>query len=228
MRHNDSQERWKQMYYPYVGQMACKQKRVMTVTGIGSLSITPDTVQIQLEVRTESMQLSQAQQENADLMNQVIQSLLELGIDRDDIQTVAFNISPQYDYVEGQQIFRGYQVINSIDVTIKNIEQAGIIIDTAVQNGVNQVSNIRFTVENEQIPYQEALSLALRNALGKAQTIANTIQVKLDPQPIKIVETIREEPILYRSFAATEMSVTTPIEPGQIEVKATVEVQFQY
>ena len=228
MRHNDSQERWKQMYYPYVGQMACKQKRVMTVTGIGSLSITPDTVQIQLEVRTESMQLSQAQQENADLMNQVIESLLELGIDRDDIQTVAYNISPQYDYVEGQQIFRGYQVINSIDVTIKNIEQAGIIIDTAVQNGVNQVSNIRFTVENEQIPYQEALSLALRNALGKAQTIANTIQVKLDPQPIKIVETIREEPILYRSFAATEMSATTPIEPGQINIKATVEVQFQY
>ena len=216
------------MYQPYVGQMAHQQKRVMTVTGIGSLSIAPDTVQLQLEVRTENKQLSQAQQENADLMNQVIESLLELGIDREDIQTVAYNISPQYDYVEGQQIFRGYQVINSIDVTIKNIEQAGIIIDTAVRNGVNNVSNIRFTVENEQIAYHEALSLALRNALGKAQTIANTIQLKLDPHPIKIVETMREEPILYRSFAATEMSAITPIEPGQINIKATVEVQFQY
>ena len=216
------------MNHPYVEQLVRQQKRVMTVTGIGSLSIAPDTVQIQLEVRTENKQLSQAQQENADLMNQVIESLLELGIDREDIQTVAYNISPQYDYIEGQQIFRGYQVINSIDVTIKNIEQAGIIIDTAVRNGVNNVSNIRFTVENEQIPYQEALSLALRNALGKAQTIASTIQVKLNPQPIKIVETVREEPILYRSFAATEMSTTTPIEPGQISIKATVEVQFQY
>ena len=216
------------MYYPYLGQMARQQKRVMTVTGIGSLSITPDTVQIQLEVKTESMQLSQAQQENAELMDRVIESLLELGIARENIQTVSYNISPQYDYVEGRQVFRGYEVINSINVTIKNIEQAGTIIDTAVRNGVNQVSNIRFTVENEQIPYQEALSLALRNALGKAQTIANTIQVKLDPQPIKIVETMRQEPILYRSFAATEMSATTPIEPGQITIKATVEVQFQY
>ena len=95
------------MYYPYVGQMACQPKRVMTVTGIGSLSIMPDTVQIQLEVRTESKQLSQAQQENADLMNQVIESLLELGIDREDIQTVAYNISPQYDYVEGRQFLEG-------------------------------------------------------------------------------------------------------------------------
>ncbi|QUW22005.1 SIMPL domain-containing protein [Sporosarcina sp. Marseille-Q4063] len=216
------------MYYPYVQQMTCQQKRVMTVIGIGSFSITPDTVQIQLEVRTESKQLSQAQQENADLMSQVIESLLELGIAREDIQTVSYNISPQYDYVEGQQIFRGYEVINSINVTIKNIEQAGTIIDTAVRNGVNQVSNIRFTVENEQIPYQEALSLALKNALAKAQTIANTIQLKLDPHPIKIVETMKEEPILFRSFAANEMRATTPIEPGQIDIKATVEVQFQY
>jgi uncharacterized protein len=208
--------------------MTCQQKRIMTVTGIGSISIAPDIVQIQLEVKTESKQLSQAQQENAELMNLVIESLLELGIARENIQTVSYNISPQYDYVEGRQVFRGYEVINSIDVKIKNIEQAGTIIDTAVRNGVNQVSNIRFTVENEQIPYQEALSLALKNALAKAQTIANTIHLKIDPHPVKIVEIMKEEPILYRSFAASEVSATTPIEPGQINIKATVEVQFQY
>jgi uncharacterized protein len=216
------------MYNPNAGQMTCQQKRIMTVTGIGSISIAPDIVQIQLEVKTESKQLSQAQQENAELMNLVIESLLELGIARENIQTVSYNISPQYDYVEGRQVFRGYEVINSIDVKIKNIEQAGTIIDTAVRNGVNQVSNIRFTVENEQIPYQEALSLALKNALAKAQTIANTIHLKIDPHPVKIVEIMKEEPILYRSFAASEVSATTPIEPGQINIKATVEVQFQY
>ncbi|WP_210469289.1 SIMPL domain-containing protein [Sporosarcina sp. 6E9] len=216
------------MYNPNTGQLTCHEKRVMTVTGIGSFSIAPDIVQIQLEVRTESKQLSQAQQENAELMDLVIDSLLELGIARENIQTVSYNISPQYDYVEGRQVFRGYEVINAIDVKINNIEQAGMIIDTAVRNGVNQVSNIRFSVENEQIPYQEALSLALKNALAKAQTIANTIHLKLNPHPVKIVETMREEPILFRSFAANELSATTPIEPGKINIKATVEVQFQY
>ncbi|MBO1911180.1 SIMPL domain-containing protein, partial [Microvirga sp. 3-52] len=173
------------MYNPNTGQLTCHEKRVMTVTGIGSFSIAPDIVQIQLEVRTESKQLSQAQQENAELMDLVIDSLLELGIARENIQTVSYNISPQYDYVEGRQVFRGYEVINAIDVKINNIEQAGMIIDTAVRNGVNQVSNIRFSVENEQIPYQEALSLALKNALAKAQTIANTIHLKLNPHPVK-------------------------------------------
>ena len=82
------------MYYPYVQQMTCRQQRVMTVTGIGSLKITPDIAQIQLEVSTENKQLNHAQKENAYEMNQVIDSLLKLGIDRENIQTVSYTIFP--------------------------------------------------------------------------------------------------------------------------------------
>jgi uncharacterized protein len=216
------------MRYPYVQQMTSRQQRVMTVTGIGHLSIEPNIAQVQLAVTTENRDLSQAQQENAYVMNQVIESLLELGISRENIKTTTYNISPQYDYVEGKQLFRGYQVTNAITVKITNIEQVGNVIDVAVQNGANNVSNIQFTVENEQLHYQQALSLALKNALAKAQTIAATIQLQLDPHPIKIVEEVREEPVVYRTFAAKEMTGSTPIEQGQITINATVKVQFQY
>ena len=82
-------------------------------------------------------------------------------------------------------------VINAIAVKTINIEQAGKIIDTAVQNGANQVSNIHFTVANEQAYYQQALSRALENAVAKAQTISRTMQLQLEPQPIKIIEQVR-------------------------------------
>lgn len=216
------------MYYPYVRQITCQQRRVMTVTGIGNHSVAPDTVQIQLEVSTENVELTQAQQENAYVMNQVIESLLKLGISRENIKTASYNILPQYDYIEGKQLFRGYEVTNAITVKITNIEQAGNVIDVAVQNGVNRVSSIHFTVEDEELEYQKALSLALNNALAKAQTIARTMQLQLDPTPIKIVEEVRGEPVVFQSFAAKEMSVSTPIEPGQITITATVNVQFQY
>lgn len=216
------------MYYPYAQQTSRRQRRVMTVTGIGNISVAPDTVQIQLEVRTENRQLSRAQQENAQLMSQVIESLLEVGIDRENIRTVSYNIVPQYDYVDGRQTFRGYDVINAIAVKTINIEQAGKIIDTAVQNGANQVSNIHFTVANEQAYYQQALSRALENAVAKAQTISRTMQLQLEPQPIKIIEQVVEQPVAYRTFATAEMNVSTPIERGQITVSAKVEVQFEY
>ncbi|MBE1554202.1 SIMPL domain-containing protein [Sporosarcina limicola] len=216
------------MYYPCVRQITHQQQRVMTVTGIGNLSIEPNIAQVQLGVSTENKNLNQAQQENAYVMNQVIESLLELGIHREDIKTASYNIFPQYDYVEGKQSFRGYQVTNVITVKIRNIEQVGNVIDVAVQNGATSVSSIQFMVEDEEMHYQKALSLALKNALAKAQTIAETMQLQFDPTPIKIVEEVREEPIASRSFAANEMSGSTPIEPGQTTIKAAVKVQFQY
>ena len=217
------------MYYSYVQQMPRQQqRRVMTVTGVGNLSVAPDTAQIQLEVRTENKQLNQAQKENAYEMNQVIDSLLKLGIAKEDIQTVSYNITPQYDYIDGKQVFRGYEVTNAINVKIADIDQVGNVIDVAVQNGANGVSTIRFTVEDEQTDYQKALSLALNDALLKAQTIAETMQVQLDPTPIKIVEERRAESGTPRMFSAKEMSGSTPIEQGQIMIKATVTVQFQY
>lgn len=212
------------MYYPYV-QMPRHHRRIMTVTGIGSIAVAPDIVQIQLEVNTENNQLQRAQQENAYVMNGVIESIVALGIDRENIQTVSYNITPQYDYVEGEQKFRGYQVTNAITVKTTDIEQIGTIIDTAVQNGVNRVSNIQFTVADEQKYYQQALSLALENAVAKAETIARTMQLQLEPQPIKIVEEMSGQPVAYRAFAS---EVSTPIEQGQVSIQAKVAVQFEY
>lgn len=216
------------MNYPFVQQMTRQKQRVMTVTGIGSLEVEPNIVQIQLEVITENEQLSQAQQDNASVMNRVIEALLELGISRENIKTTSYTITPQYDYVEGKQIFRGYEVRNAITVKITTIDQAGNIIDVAVRSGVNRVSNIQFIVEDEQLHYQRALSLALENALAKAQTMAQTMKLQLDPHPIKIVEEVRGEPIPYQTFAAREMTASTPIEPGQITINASVRVEFQY
>ena len=213
------------MYYPYIQQMPRHQRRVMTVTGIGKVAIVPDTIQIRLEVNTESDELQQAQRENADVMKLVIESLLELGMDRENIQTVSYSIAPQYDYIDGEQRFRGYKVTNAITVKTTNIEQIGTIIDTAVHNGVNRVSDILFTVADEQVHYQQALSLALENAVSKAETIARTMQLPLEPQPIKIVEVIGGQPITYRAFAS---EASTPIEQGQVSIEATVEVQFEY
>ncbi|HEX7064075.1 MAG TPA: SIMPL domain-containing protein [Bacillales bacterium] len=216
------------MYYPYEGPYRQELSRVMTVNGEASLSVEPDTVSIQLTVMTENERLSQAQQENANKMNQVIQALLQAGIPRENIQTTAYTINPRYDYVDGKQVFRGYQVTNTITVTMKNIDQTGRIIDLAVKNGVNQVSNIEFTVENQQKYYRQALSDALNNALKKARTIAETLNVPFDSTPIKVVEETGEMPHPVQTFALAEQSVSTPIESGQIVIRASVEAQFRY
>lgn len=202
--------------------------RVITVSGNGKVAIQPNYVLSQIEVSTQGEDVSGAQQKNATIMNRVIQSILALNIPREDIQTAAYNIFPNYDFIEGKQVFRGYEVTNAITVKVKDIGQIGNVIDTAVQNGANRISGIQFGVENADIFYQEALRLALRDAQTKAKTIADSMKLTLHPQPIEIVEESVGEPVPFKSVAMAEQSLATPIERGKITISAAVRVKFQY
>lgn len=211
------------MYYPYHQQIRTPN-RLITVVGLGDIFIEPNIATVQLEVVTVNEQLSEAQRENATDMNNVIQSLLRLGIPRENIQTVSYNIFPKYDYVNGEQIFRGYEVNNAISVKITDIQQVGRVIDTAVENGVNRVSNIQFTVEDTERYKQEAIVRALRNAQTKARTIADALQLQTEPQPVKIIEVEQGgQPVPFQALAKSNQ-MTTPIESGQIIISRSESV----
>ena len=203
--------------------------REMTVTGNGEVVAKPDYVQIQIEVRTEGKDVSAAQQENAAIMNRVIASLVALNIPREAIQTTAYIISPNYDYIEGRQVFRGYEVQNAITVKIMDISQAGIVIDTAVLNGANQVSEIQFKIEDSAVYYRQALRLALVDAHAKAVTMAETMHISIQPIPIEIIEERNVAiPYTFKSVQISNQESMTPIEQGTMLINATVRVKYRY
>lgn len=219
------------MYYPPGMNRNVDENRRITVYGNSRLTVKPNVAEIQLGVEVRNNEVNAAQQENSQRIQQVIQSLVRLGIPQDHIQTTDYQIYPQYDYVDGEQQFRGYQVTHMLMVKSENINQVGLLIDTAVQNGANRILTIRFTVKNLDTYYQQALKLALENASLKAQTIAKAMNVPLDPIPVEILEqTTTPPPMPFHALAETSLvaGVTTPIEPGQIEVEAKLETKFKY
>lgn len=214
------------MYYAQVNQQATHTSRVMTVTGNGQVKATPTSAQLQIEVQTQGNNVQVPQQENAIIMNQVIQSLVTLGIPREQIQTTSYTITPLYQFEDGKQIFKGYEVINAVTVNVTNIDDLGLIIDTAIENGANRIANIQFNIDHTDAYYQQALRVALQNAQLKAKTIAETMHLPLQLLPIEIVEEQVNTPILYRSMV--DASGNTPIEQGQVAIQATVRVTYQY
>lgn len=202
--------------------------RVITVEGNSKFEVSPDFAELQIEVVTSSEDLTEAQRENAERMNQVISALLALNIDRNDIQTAFFNVSPRYDYVEGKQVFRGYEVTNAITVKIEEINEVGMVIDTAIKNGANRISQLEFKLENDALYYQKALQLALQNAHEKANAITSSLRLSYMPVPIEITEETSGGPILLKSVAMTQSSFETPIEQGTITVEATLKVKYQF
>ncbi|MCR8853767.1 SIMPL domain-containing protein [Lysinibacillus fusiformis] len=214
------------MYYAQLNHQASIPSRVISVTGNGQVTAKPSSIQLQIEVQTQGQNVQGPQQENAATMNQVIQSITALGIPSEQIHTAAYTITPLYHFEDGQQIFTGYEVSNAITVHVSDPERVGLIIDTAVEKGANRISNIQFKVDHADAYYQQALSLALHNAQAKAKTIAETMHLPLQLFPTEIVEEQVHTPILYRSMAISPDM--TPIEQGQIEINASVRVNFQY
>lgn len=216
------------MYHPQNWIQPSSVSREIIVTGNGAIDAQPDYAQVLIEVRTEGKDVSQAQQENAIIMNRVIGSLMALNIPREAIQTTVYTISPNYDYIEGRQVFRGFEVQNAITVQIADISRAGTVIDTAIQNGANHVSSIQFKIEDSDAYYQRALQMALINAIEKAKTMAETMRIALDPIPIEMIEESQHNAPIPYSAQLSNREMMTPIAQGTMAIQASVRVTFRY
>ncbi|ERI89860.1 hypothetical protein HMPREF1982_04125 [Clostridiales bacterium oral taxon 876 str. F0540] len=206
-----------------------KKASSLKLEGNSSIMVKPDIAAAFLGVITQNKNLADAQSENAEISNKVISSLLNLGIKDKDIKTENFSISPEYDYVDGKQIFRGYKVTNNLRITIRDISQVGTVIDTAVANGANTVYNVNFSLSNREEVYNRALSLAIKNAVDKALSVEKTLNIVVDKTPAEILEESSGAITPKTSLYALEAPASaTNIKSGEIEVAAKVTAIFNY
>ncbi|WNF35138.1 SIMPL domain-containing protein [Bacillaceae bacterium IKA-2] len=205
------------------------ENNCLKVSGEGTISISPNQVNITIGAITEKKSLQEAQRENAIIISKIITAMAQLGIQRKNIQTVIYRIDTLYDYKDGVQLFRGYSVNHQLQVKIDDIEKTGLVVDHAVNQGANTVSNIEFTVAQPEAYYNEALKLALQNAYIKALTLTSQLAVNLNPIPFKLEELLKRisSPVPYsQTMMAT--AEATPIQPGEITISATITVDYLY
>ena len=122
-------------------------EHVIQVSGSGSVTGTPDRVQITFAVETESPDVKVAQANNALAMNNVMDALVAAGVPKDQMKTTDYTITPVYQDDTGGILsskVKTYQVTNSLQVTLKDTNTTGQIIDTAVTAGANKVNSIQF------------------------------------------------------------------------------------
>ncbi|HID57543.1 TPA: DUF541 domain-containing protein, partial [Candidatus Poribacteria bacterium] len=151
------------------------------VTGTGSVLADPDVAILNMGVSVERRSVKEAADEAAEAMEKVISSLKGRGVADEDIQTQNFSIQPQYDYVDGKQILRGYKVINTLRVKIRDLSSVGEIIDEVVIAGGNslRVNSILFSIDDPGKAHEEARVKAMEDARRKAEILARESGVKL-------------------------------------------------
>jgi len=204
-----------------------KEATTLTVIGSGVVKVQPDFAIISLSVETKAKEIEDAQSENAEIVQKLIKVFGEQNISEQDIITSWFNIYPEYDYSNYGQKFSGYRVSNQISVKVRDVVNAGKIIDLATMTGANNISGVQFGVEENSRAYDESLKKAVFNAKQKAEVLSLTIGL----DELRVVS-VKEISINYYNFErhgfamCSDNAGHTSIMHNSIDVSATVEVVF--
>jgi len=205
---------------------ATAQARVIVV-GEGSVTVTPDYARISSGVTTSAKTVKEAGDTNAKIMTNIIQTLVDAGIAKKDIQTSQFSIEPVYvsPTPPGGPKLSGYRVANQVNVTIHQIAQVGDILDRLVKAGATDAGSITFLVSDREKTLDQAREAAFTNARHKAELYAHAAGVNLG-HIAWITESSDVAPILDGEVRAMKPAERMPIEVGENTITARVTVGF--
>lgn len=213
------------------GSQTNPNMRTLSVAGSGEAFLAPDIANIYIGVHTERPTAAEAVEENNTQTEALIQAIRDFGIDAKDIRTINFSIWPmdQYDPATGRPTGeKSYAVDNTVSVTIRELDQLGDLLDTAVQAGANTVNNVQFDVADRDEALQQARAEAVKDAQEQAQALAQAAGLSLgEIQSISFIE-----PQPYPIFdgrgggGAAAEAAAVPIQPGQLTFTVTVNVTY--
>jgi uncharacterized protein YggE len=197
------------------------------VTAEATVTAAPDQASIEIGVLTQAKDAKTAAAENARNLDAVRAEVRKLLSEKADLQTIGYSVRPNYRYPKegGKPRIVGYTATNVLRVKTNQLDEVGAVIDAATQAGSNQIQRLQFRLQREDAVRAEALRQAAVTARAKADAIASALDLRVvrvlsveegGPAAAPIVRTAQ------RSMAEGSAQVPTPVEPGTIDVRATI------
>ncbi len=202
--------------------------RTISVSGCGSVKVPADMARLTFSVLTKESTALASVQNNAARMNKVYDALKKIGISEDNISTSNYSLYQETFWKDGKDIPGQYVTSNNIIVILEDVSKAGLVIDTAISAGVNQMNGISFLVKDSKAALEQARILAFQQAKEKAELFAEEADCKLG-KVISIMENSGSYPVVREYADGAKMMATnsTTISAGQDSITASVSVVFE-
>src|SRR3989344_6020349 len=199
-------------------------------SGEGKVLVKPDIAVVNIGVIKEDADLGKVQQNTAEIMGQLAKFLKENKVDEKDIKTTSYSISPRYDYKEGEQKLRGYEVFQNLEVKIRELGKVGAILSGAAARGANQVGSLTFSVDDPKKAKEEARAMAIKEAKEKADNLSKNLGVSLK-KIVSYSESGGDMPPIYAQadfgFGKGGVSAPVPTPSGENEIRVSVNLTYE-
>jgi hypothetical protein len=192
---------------------------VVTTTGHGTVTATPDRATVTAGVHTQAATAAEALTRNAKLANAVVAALEGAG--GTDLQTQQVSLYPQ---TGDDGKVTGYAADDSIAAS-SPVAGAGALIDAAVGAGANTVSGPTLDLSQQDDLYRQALGKAVQDAREKADALGQAGSFVVGPVST-VTEVSQDAAPVPLAAAAKAADSATPVEAGTQDVTADVTVTF--
>ena len=216
--------------------------RTITVSGEGKIIAKPDLARVSLSVVSTGATVQAVSDDNNQKMAAIAQEIKNLGIKAEDIQTSQYNLYPQYDYntpiyyeggvrTDAPKIL-GYNLSQSLDVRIRDLNLIDQVLDKGTAAGANQVGALSFEIDDDGALKQDARDQAFKIAREKADKMAQAAGVKIG-RVVTFSEGFGGPMPVYANFSRDVMAessaggVAPSVEVGSQELAINVSVTYE-
>jgi hypothetical protein len=205
--------------------------RTITVVGRGEVTARPDVAVTNLGVEVTAPTVGAAMDDAEGRMKAILAAVKAAGVADKDIQTSNFSISferqpSDIQPREGEKGTAGvYRVSNMVQVTIRDLDQVGDVIDAAVGAGANNVWGVSFSLEDTDALEAQAREKAVADAQARAESLAALNGVKVG-EVIAISEVIGATPGPLYAESAKAYGGGGPVEAGEVTFATQIQIVY--
>mgnify|MGYP002336000355 CR=1 FL=1 len=211
-------------------RLAIATPATVRVRGEGVAKAAPDAAKVIVGIVVADSSLQSAREGAAAQAATAIAAAKAAGVPASDLQTSEYRIQPVYRHSQSNDeppAIAGYEIRNSVAVTVRDLTRLADLLDVVVAAGSNQISGPEFFLQHPDVAEDAARRAAMASARRHAETLASTEGGRLG-RVLSIAEgDARHVPTPRVAMRALADAPPTPIEAGTERISATVEVTWE-
>ena len=196
----------------------------LTINGEATLHVQPDRLTMNMAVTEAGTDTKKIRTSVENRSSQLIDSLLKLGILKEDITAADLQITPHFNWSDQQQTYRGTEVSRQLRIILRDISLYDAFMKAVTSAGITRILNTTLSVSNEKELEEKLMKLAVADGIRKGTILAEELGRKLGPVYSAMPQDVGM-PLLRARYMAAE-SATSSFEPGMLTLNHGIKLVF--
>lgn len=155
------------------------EENKIEVTGQATMKVVPDMVELSLRACNVKPVMRDAVAETQATVNQILAVCRKYMREETDIKVSNVSTDKSYTYQNGKQVFNGYEALQVLDVTLKDISKIEQFTEELLATRISKIDNIRYNHTKADSIMREVNLMALEDARQTAEKMCAKMDVSM-------------------------------------------------